>query len=171
MCRSSCQIWLCAGNGEFCTDRKKYLKTNEILLEHQALMTGRWITDLANTAALLKQYLVNINWVGFYLLEENLLVLGPFQGKPACTEIPLGKGVCGTAAQKRVSIAVADVHEFPGHIACDAASQSEIVIPLIYKGTVLGVLDVDAPIKDRFQAADQEFLETVVVQLLAAQQF
>ncbi len=119
------------------------------------------IANLANAAALLWQELPNINWAGFYLLEADTLVLGPFQGKPACIEIPLGRGVCGTAAAQDQTIRVADVHTFPGHIACDSASRSEIVIPLRKNGQVIGVLDIDSPLPNRFSPADQTVLEAV----------
>ncbi|RUS45963.1 GAF domain-containing protein [Cohnella sp. AR92] len=117
------------------------------------------IANLANASALLNVYLTDINWVGFYLLEEGELVLGPFQGLPACVRIALGRGVCGTAAAKRDTIRVEDVHQFPGHIACDAASNSEIVIPLYAKGELIGVLDIDSPLKSRFSEEDQLLLE------------
>ncbi|TVY07090.1 GAF domain-containing protein [Paenibacillus cremeus] len=119
------------------------------------------IANLANAAALLGQCLDRINWVGFYLLKGSELVLGPFQGLPACTRIPVGKGVCGTAVDKRQTILVEDVHAFPGHIACDAASNSEIVVPLISPSTgeLLGVLDIDSPEKARFDEVDQAYLE------------
>ena len=121
------------------------------------------IANLANASALLWQEVENINWVGFYLLEDNKLVLGPFQGKPACIEIEIGKGVCGTAAATRKTQVVADVHAFPGHIACDEASLSEIVVPLYDKdGTLFGVLDIDAPIRSRFTEEDREGLEKLV---------
>lgn len=118
------------------------------------------IANFSNAAALLNQFLMKINWVGFYLIDDNdELVLGPFQGLPACVRIPIGKGVCGTAAKNLATIRVADVHQFPGHIACDAASQSEMVIPLIDDGKLIGVLDIDSPEKDRFDELDQEKLE------------
>jgi len=121
------------------------------------------IANLSNASALFNQFLVRINWAGFYLMDgESELVLGPFQGLPACVRIPLGKGVCGKAAQERVTVRVEDVHQFPGHIACDAASQSEIVIPLIKDGKLLGVLDIDSPEKNRFDEVDQEKLEEMV---------
>ncbi len=121
------------------------------------------ITALSNAAALLYTTLENINWCGFYIFDGEKLVLGPFGGKPACTVIPMGKGVCGTAAQKREIISVADVDEFPGHIACDAASQSEIVLPIILSdGKLFGVLDVDAPVKNRFTDEDEGELAEVV---------
>lgn len=126
------------------------------------------IANLSNAAALLFENLKDINWSGFYLFEEasGELVLGPFQGKVACIRIPIGRGVCGTAFQKKESLFVYDVHEFPGHIACDARSQSEIVIPLEKNGKIIGVLDIDAPIKSRFDQEDQEHLETFVQLLL-----
>ena len=120
------------------------------------------IANLANASALLNQFLPEINWVGFYLLQGEELVLGPFQGLPACVRIPLGKGVCGTAAQKKETIRVEDVHQFPGHIACDAASRSEMVIPMIKNGGVIGVLDIDSPVKNRFDHIDQRHLEKFV---------
>lgn len=121
------------------------------------------IANLSNTSALLNQFLDRTNWVGFYLMDENNeLVLGPFQGLPACIRIPLGKGVCGTAAKIQETVRVEDVNQFPGHIACDAASQSEIVIPLLKNGQVLGVLDIDSPEKNRFDETDQEQLEDCV---------
>jgi L-methionine (R)-S-oxide reductase len=126
------------------------------------------IANLANTSALLWQELMDINWVGFYLLRGNELVLGPFQGKPACVRIALGKGVCGTSAQRRESIVVPNVHEFAGHIACDSASNSEIVIPMLRSGKVLGVLDVDSPRLHRFDEIDRVGLEEVVSTLLAS---
>lgn len=126
------------------------------------------IANLSNAAALLFENLKDINWSGFYLFEEasGELVLGPFQGKVACIRIPVGRGVCGSAFQKKESLFVNDVHEFPGHIACDARSQSEIVIPLEKNGKIIGVLDIDAPIKARFDQEDQEHLETFVQLLL-----
>ncbi len=118
------------------------------------------VANLANAAALLWESLQDINWAGFYLLEGDTLVLGPFQGKPACIEIPVGRGVCGTAVAENQTQLVADVHQFPGHIACDSASASEIVIPLRHNGEIIGVLDIDSPILDRFTDADRSGLET-----------
>ena len=103
------------------------------------------ISNLANASALLWQELDRLNWAGFYLMEKGMLVLGPFQGKPACIEIPVGKGVCGTAVAERKTQLVPDVHQFPGHIACDSASNSEIVIPIYKNGEIFGVLDLDSP--------------------------
>lgn len=135
-----------------------------VIKQLKALIEGETnvIANLANAAALLNQFLDNINWVGFYLAEGEELVLGPFQGLPACVRIPFGKGVCGTAAANKKTERVADVHQFPGHIACDAASQSEIVVPMIKDGHVLGVLGIDSPIKNRFDEIDQKYLEKFV---------
>jgi L-methionine (R)-S-oxide reductase len=125
------------------------------------------IANLSNASALLNQFLDRVNWVGFYLMDTNgELVLGPFQGLPACVRIPLGKGVCGTAAQKRETVRVEDVNQFPGHIACDAASLSEIVIPLVKNGELLGVLDIDSPEVNRFDELDQQNLEEYAAILL-----
>ena len=112
------------------------------------------ISGLANASALLWETLENINWAGFYLMEEGKLILGPFQGKVACTEIGIGRGVCGTAVEKDEVLVVEDVHEFAGHIACDSASNSEIVLPIHKNGEVVGVLDIDSPLPARFDAAD-----------------
>lgn len=120
------------------------------------------IANLANAAALLYHTLEDLNWAGFYLLEQDLLVLGPFQGKPACIEIPLGRGVCGTAALEDRSLLVPDVHQFPGHIACDSASNSELVIPIHANGQVAAVLDLDSPKPGRFTQEDQTGLEAFV---------
>jgi GAF domain-containing protein len=120
------------------------------------------IANLANAAALLNFHLTEINWVGFYLNVEDELVLGPFQGLPACVRIPMGKGVCGTAAKQKTTLLVADVHQFPGHIACDAASNSEIVIPIFVQNQLFGVLDIDSPNKNRFDEVDQQQLEQFV---------
>jgi GAF domain-containing protein len=123
------------------------------------------IANLANAAALLYHGLDRINWAGFYLIEDGILILGPFQGKHACIEIPLGRGVCGTAAQKNETVLVKDVHEFEGHIACDSASNSEIVIPIRQNGKVIGVLDIDSPVKNRFSESDKQGLERFVLVL------
>lgn len=120
---------------------------------------------MANASACLKQALTDVNWLGFYRMHNHELVLGPFQGLPACVRIPLGAGVCGTAAIRQTTLCVDDVHAFPGHIACDAASRSEIVIPLMVDGAVYGVLDVDAPIPARFQAQEQQFLLAAATQI------
>lgn len=120
------------------------------------------IANLSNASALLNLFLDRINWVGFYLLEDKELVLGPFQGLPACVRIPLGRGVCGTSAKLIETVRVEDVNLFPGHIACDAASQSEIVVPLVKDGQLIGVLDIDSPEKNRFDELDQQKLEEFV---------
>lgn len=132
-----------------------------VLKQLTALIEGEQnvIANLANASALLNQFLSEINWVGFYVKDGDELVLGPFQGLPACVRIPIGKGVCGTAAFEKRTVRVADVNEFPGHIACDARSQSEIVVPLIKNDEVIGVLDIDSPIKNRFDEIDQRYLE------------
>ncbi len=120
------------------------------------------ISLLANTSAYLNQMLEIINWVGFYRLINDQLILGPFQGKVACTVIQVGKGVCGHVAQTNLPIIVPDVHEFAGHIACDAASQSEMVIPIFIKDQLYGVLDIDAPIKNRFTDKDLETCQSII---------
>ncbi len=117
------------------------------------------IANLANASAAIWQGLEGINWAGFYLFENGKLVLGPFQGKPACIEIPLGRGVCGTAAEQGRTLLVPDVHRFPGHIACDSASNSEIVVPMYVRGALFGVLDIDSPHVNRFTEADRDGLE------------
>ena len=121
------------------------------------------VANMANLSALIWQYTHDINWAGFYIFKDGQLVLGPFQGKPACVRIALGKGVCGTAAAQKKTIVVPDVHAFPGHIACDAASKSEIVVPILRAdGTLFGVLDVDAPILNRFGPQEQKDFEELV---------
>jgi len=117
------------------------------------------ISNLSNASALLWQHMKNINWAGFYLLEEDMLILGPFQGKPACIEIPVGRGVCGTAVSLGETVLVANVHDFPGHIACDSASNSEIVVLLRKNGCIVGVLDIDSPVIGRFTEEDRAGLE------------
>lgn len=117
------------------------------------------IAKLANASALIYQGLDRLNWAGFYFLEGGKLVLGPFQGRPACIEIPMGRGVCGTAAKLDQTQLVEDVHAFPGHIACDSASRSEIVVPLHEDGIVTGVLDIDSPVENRFDEADRAGVE------------
>ncbi len=135
-----------------------------ILKQLEALIADEpdQIANLANSAALLNQFLNHINWVGFYLLKGDELVLGPFQGLPACVRIKVGSGVCGTAVQEEATQRVANVHEFQGHIACDAASQSEIVVPISKDGVIIGVLDIDSPELNRFDQLDQEYLEQFV---------
>lgn len=125
-----------------------------------------FIANAANFSALLYHALPDVNWVGFYLLKDGELVVGPFQGKPACVRIAMGKGVCGTAAAKRKTVLVEDVHAFPGHIACDAASRSEIVVPLVKDGELLGVLDLDSPSPARFTEADRVGIESLAALFL-----
>lgn len=142
----------------------KYSKA-EVLQEAEALLTGRWITDLANTSALIMAHFEDINWVGFYLVPDGLkevLWLGPFQGLPACTEIPFSKGVCGAAVTQKKSQRIDDVDLFPGHIVCDSRSKSELVIPLIKNNEVIGVLDVDSATPARFSKDDQIFFESLI---------
>jgi GAF domain-containing protein len=141
--------------------------------EMQALTVGErdLIANAANCSALLFQALPNVNWAGFYLSKGSDLVLGPFQGKPACVRIALGRGVCGAAADRRQTIVVPDVHAFPGHITCDGASNSEIVVPLIKSQRVVGVLDIDSPNLGRFDNDDATGLQTIVDVLLAASDF
>ncbi|MCY1690328.1 GAF domain-containing protein [Exiguobacterium sp. SL14] len=135
-----------------------------------ALLMGEdnQVANLSNASALLNQFLDRINWVGFYLTdtEQNQLVLGPFQGLPACVRIPFGRGVCGTSAREQTTQRIEDVHQFPGHIACDAASNSEIVIPLVKDGQTIGVLDIDSPEFNRFDEVDQAGLEAFCTTLL-----
>lgn len=146
------------------------MKTETILNQYRALLIGKFLTDISNTTAFLNDYLPDINWVGFYLLaEDNCLYLGPFQGKVACTTIPLNKGVCGHAATMRKTVVVDDVHSFPGHIACDSRSQAELVIPLIQNEKLLGVLDIDSPTKSRFSSLSEiALVESLVKELLLA---
>ncbi|MGE7092127.1 GAF domain-containing protein [Lysinibacillus sp. NPDC048646] len=141
---------------------------NALAKQLDALLTGETdrIANLSNASALLNQFLSNINWVGFYILQGEELILGPFQGLPACVRIPIGRGVCGAAVAKKETILAKDVYLFPGHIACDAASQSEIVIPLIKQDKIIGVLDIDSPITNRFSIEDQVGLEQFVKTLL-----
>ena len=130
-----------------------------------------YVPLLANVSALLFESLERINWAGFYLMDRGRLLLGPFQGKPACIRIEIGKGVCGTAVQTDQIQRVADVHTFPGHIACDAASASEIVVPIHSGGMIVGVLDIDSPEPDRFDQTDEDGLLKLVIQLEEAADF
>ena len=153
-----------SSNVEFYTDLNKQLAS---------LLHGErdFIANAANFSALLFNLLPDLNWAGFYLLRGNELILGPFQGKPACVRIPVlptPRGVCGNAAFHRKTYLVANVHEFPSHIACDSASNSEIVIPLMNKGVVIGVLDIDSPRLNRFDADDQTGIEAMVATFIAA---
>lgn len=149
----------------------KYQLYQEICEQLQELLGEEkdFIANAANTSALLFQKLPDVNWVGFYTSEGKELVLGPFQGKPACVRIPFGRGVCGTAAANRESIIVPDVNHFPGHIACDTSSKSEIVVPLLNWGKLLGVLDIDSASLGRFDEDDREGIESVVSVFLASQ--
>jgi len=146
----------------------------ELYRELAAALTGLLgderdlIANAANTAALLFMTLPDLNWAGFYFLRGGELVLGPFQGKPACVRIAVGQGVCGTAAQTQRAVLVPDVHEFAGHIACDVASASELVVPLIAQGRLRGVLDLDSPVKGRFDQQDQRGIEAIAAYLVAA---
>ncbi len=137
---------------------------SQLAAELKALVAGEpdVIANLANAAALLFHSLSDLNWAGFYLLKNGELVVGPFQGRPACVRIAIGKGVCGTSVAKKATMLVPNVHEFPGHIACDSASNSEIVVPMIRGTEVIGVMDIDSPRLGRFDAQDQEGLEAFV---------
>jgi L-methionine (R)-S-oxide reductase len=143
---------------------------SDLLLQARGLLEGERdaTANSANLAALIFHTLPDLNWAGFYRLKDDVLVLGPFQGKPACVRIALGKGVCGTAAHERRTLVVPDVNVFPGHIACDAASRSELVVPIIQGDRVVGVLDLDSPKVARFDDADASGLEALVREFLAA---
>lgn len=159
-------------SGVFCMSvnvtHDKTQNYDQLAKQLDALLTGEpnKIANLSNASALLNQFFDQINWLGFYLMEEGELVLGPFQGLPACVRIQIGKGVCGTAVERREAIVVEDVEAFPGHIVCDAASRSEIVVPLIKNDEVIGVLDIDSPILSRFNDEDRIGLEKVVEVLI-----
>ncbi|MGE4435359.1 MAG: GAF domain-containing protein [Achromobacter pulmonis] len=142
----------------------------ELAKQARALLDGEHdrIANAANLSALAYQALPDLNWVGFYLFDGTELVLGPFQGKPACVRIPLDRGVCGAAARQRQTQLVPDVHAFPGHIACDAASRSEIVVPLVHQGELIGVWDVDSPVPDRFDEDDRQGMEALCAVFLAS---
>lgn len=142
----------------------------ELAQQAQGLLHGErdLIANAANLSALLYHNLPDVNWVGFYFLKDGELVVGPFQGKPACVRIPMGKGVCGTAAAKRESIVVPDVNKFPGHIFCDSASRSELVVPLVKNGALLGVLDIDSAKPARFDETDRVGLEKQAQAFVAA---
>ncbi len=137
---------------------------DDLASQLEGLLAGEsdLIANTANMAAVIYHGLPDLNWAGFYLMKDGELVLGPFQGKPACIRIPLGKGVCGTAAETRASQVVPDVHAFPGHIACDAASRSELVVPMMVGDQVIGVLDLDSPSPNRFDHLDREGCEKLV---------
>lgn len=142
----------------------------ELAVQLEALLRGERdpVANAANMSALLFHSLPDLNWAGFYLMRDGMLVLGPFQGKPACVRIPVGRGVCGAAVVRRESVLVEDVHAFPGHIACDAASRSELVVPLLRDGAVLGVIDLDSPRPARFTPEDQAGIEALARIYLAA---
>ena len=142
----------------------------DLLEQARALLHGErdFTANAANLAALIFHTLPDLNWAGFYWMKGGELVLGPFQGKPACVRIAIGKGVCGTAARDRKSIVVPDVDAFPGHIACDSASRSEVVVPVVAGGRLIGVLDLDSPLKGRFGDADARGLEALVEAFIAA---
>ncbi|WP_413560470.1 GAF domain-containing protein [Bdellovibrio sp. HCB209] len=150
-------------------DKSKFY--NELCSEASGIAEKEWFVNLANFAALLKQHLPKINWVGFYLAHNGELLLSSFQGLPACTRIALGKGVCGTAARSMESIIVPDVDQFPGHIVCDSASRSEIVLPLIKDGNLLGVLDIDSPVLARFTEEDRVGLQKLTEILVTKSQW
>jgi len=139
-----------------------------LLAQAAALVDGErdWVANAANLAALAGTQIPGLNWSGIYLLRGDELVLGPFYGKPACVRIALGSGVCGTAAQRRETIVVPDVHAFPGHIACDPASQSEIVVPLLDDDRLIGVLDIDSPVLNRFGEAERTLFESLATLLV-----
>ena len=139
------------------TDYKTMISQAEGMLEAEPW----YVAAFSNLSALIKETLPELNWAGFYFADENGLTVGPFQGKPACIHIAPGKGVCGTAVARKETVVVPDVHAFPGHIACDSASASEIVIPLCRNGKVAAVLDIDSPVKDRFSPADRDGLEAL----------
>lgn len=142
----------------------------DLLAQARSLLEGERDAgaNAANLAALLFHALPDLNWAGFYWMKDGGLVLGPFQGKPACVRIALGKGVCGTAAAGRRTVVVPDVHDFPGHIACDSASESEIVVPLLKDGRLVGVLDLDSPRRGRFDEEDARGLEALVAHFAGA---
>ena len=148
---------------------KKTVLYRDLAAQLASLLEGESdpVANAANMAALIYHGLPELNWAGFYFMRGGELVLGPFQGKPACVRIPRGQGVCGTAAARGESVVVPDVHEFPGHIACDPESRSELVVPLIADGAVLGVLDLDSPVRGRFDDDDRAGCERLAAILLA----
>jgi GAF domain-containing protein len=138
-------------------DKDVFYKIMLVKLEGLLSSESDWLANISNASALLYQNLENINWAGFYFMKNGELVLGPFQGRTACTRIKVGKGVCGTAAETKAIQLVEDVHAFPGHIACDSASNSEVVVPIISKDIVIGVLDIDSPVFSRFDEKDSSY--------------
>jgi L-methionine (R)-S-oxide reductase len=157
------------GPGICSADLDKIALYSELSAQVDTLLSGEVdvIANLANTAAAIFHTLPSVNWAGFYLARGAELVLGPFQGKPACGRIPFGQGVCGTAAVRKESILVPDVHAFPGHIACDVASMSELVVPMVRDQILIGVLDLDSPFEARFDAQDQACCEALVEVVLS----
>jgi len=151
--------------GKFENKKELYKHMNDSLT-HLMNECNDLISNLSNASALIKLYLEDINWVGFYLIKDGILKLGPFQGKPAVTQINMGEGVCGTAAAEKVTRRIDDVHTCTNHIACDLASSSEIVVPIIKGGQVLGVIDIDSPEMSRFDDEDQRGLEEIALTLL-----
>ncbi len=153
-------------------DKVKFDSKDKLYKYMNIKMTGLigdeddWLANLSNASALLNLLIDEINWVGFYLMKNDKLVLGPFQGKPACINIEVGKGVCGTAAESKEVQLVKNVHDFPGHIACDCASNSEIVLPIVVNDKVVAVLDIDSPKLERFDEEDQKGLERIVQTLI-----
>jgi GAF domain-containing protein len=148
----------------------QYADAEELLAQAAALLSGQndLVANAANLSSFLFYSLEEVNWVGFYFLKNNELLVGPFQGRPACVSIPLGKGVCGKAAETCSVQRIADVHAFDGHIACDSASRSEIVLPLIKGGELIGVLDLDSPVENRFDEEDERFLVRVAKLFIAS---
>lgn len=146
-------------------DRESIYKIMLVRLEGMLDSETDWLANLANASALIYENIGNINWAGFYLYKGGELVLGPFQGRKACTRIKMGRGVCGTAAERMETQLVKDVHNFPGHIACDAASNSEVVVPIEVEGKLVGVLDIDSPFVGRFDELDSKYLQKFVQKL------
>lgn len=146
-------------------DKSKFYSYLNMKLVGLITSESDWLANFSNASALLWLLLDDINWAGFYLYKNDELILGPFQGRPACTKIEIGKGVCGTAAKERKSQVIKNVHDFPGHIACDSASNSEIVIPIVKDDKLIGVLDIDSPIFERFDEEDRVGLEKFVSKL------
>lgn len=147
---------------------RKSMRTNEeALVELGAYLTGHWLTDFANFSAFVFDRIPDLNWAGFYLDDGKVLRLGPFVGKPACTEIRYDRGVCGAAFSRREALIVPDVHQFPGHIACDSASRSEMVLPILFRGEVWGVFDLDSPLLARFTEENQSVLERWLSELVS----
>ena len=157
--RVKCKIGIKRRGERFMENKKEMYELMNMQLKSLIEGEDDKISNLSNASALLMSTLKEINWAGFYLMKEGRLQLGPFQGKVACLRIPIGKGVCGTAVAQNQTQSIADVHQFPGHIACDSASNSEIVIPLHFDGEIVGVLDIDSPVLERFDEEDQVGLE------------